>query len=72
MEEGCADSAGISDVSVANEPILLNGSLVRPRGTESYLVRAVFWEDPPPLCLVGFSTRSEVGLVLTEYAREKS
>ena len=31
----------VSDVSVANEPILLNGSLVRTRGTESYLVRAV-------------------------------
>ena len=31
----------ISDVLVANEPILLNGSLVRMRGTESYLLRAV-------------------------------
>ena len=89
-----------SDVSVANEPILLNGSLVRTRGTESYLVRAVlvivqslvrthclpkstrllkslilfpvFCEEPPLLWLVGFSTRSEMGWVLTEYARERS
>ena len=32
-----------SDVTFANDPILLNGSLVRTKGTESYLVRAVLF-----------------------------